>query len=271
MFPSSLNSIFEISTQIRKMQYVKLYGHGDSKSFHAVKNDYGENSVNKFECIQKRVGSRIRKLKLKQKDMGGRGKLTDSFFDKLQNYYSVASICNVNNIEKMQHAVIAAFFHCCSNKNQPMHGQCPVEPDSWCKFQRATFDGNMHIDTGKELPLEIIKIIKPHYMKLCDKHLLNKCLHGKTQNANESFNGILWKFIPKDIFVELQTHIAVIQFNKCFRGLLDVLNQAQVQVGANTEKGFDQLDEQRVSESKRHSLSEVKTSRKKIGHERKEN
>ncbi|GFY78909.1 uncharacterized protein TNIN_436841 [Trichonephila inaurata madagascariensis] len=43
----------------------------------------------------------------------------------------------------------------------------------------------------------------------------------------------------------------------------DVLNQAQVQVGANTERNFAQLDEERVSESKRHSLSEVKTSRKK--------
>ncbi|GFU59635.1 uncharacterized protein TNCV_3186061 [Trichonephila clavipes] len=134
----------------------------------------------------------------------------------------------------------------------------------------------MHIDTGKGLPQEIIKIIKPHYMKLCDKHLLNKCLQRKTQNANESFNGILWKFIPKDIFVELQTlrlgaHMAVIQFNKGFQGFLDVLNQAQVQVGANTERGFAQLDEERVSESKRHSLSEVKTSRKQKGNERKEN
>ncbi|GFU86786.1 uncharacterized protein TNCV_477731 [Trichonephila clavipes] len=98
-------------------------------------------------------------------------------------------------------------------------------------------------------------------MKLCDKDLLNKCLHGKTQNANESFNGILWKFIPKDIFVELQTlklgaHMAVIQFNKGFRGLLDVLNQAQIQVGVNTVSGFAQLDEERINESTRHSLSE---------------
>ncbi|GFS72583.1 uncharacterized protein TNCV_4135861 [Trichonephila clavipes] len=149
-----------------------------------------------------------------------------------------------------------------------MHGQCPIGPDTWCKFQRATFEGKMHIDTGKGLPQKIIKIIKPHYMKLCDKDLLNKCLHGKTQNANESFNGILWKFIPKYIFVELQTlklgaHMAVIQFNKGFRGLLDVLNQAQIQVGVNTVSGFAQLDEERINESKRHSLSEVKTSRKK--------
>ncbi|GFY06588.1 uncharacterized protein TNCV_3524441 [Trichonephila clavipes] len=131
----------------------------------------------------------------------------------------------------------------------------------------------MHIDTGKGLPQEIVKIIKTHYMKLCDKHLLNKYLHGKTQNANESFNSIMWKFIPKDIFetLRLGAHMAVIQFNKGFRGLLDVLNQAQVQVGANTERGFATLDEECVSESKSHSLSEVKTSIKKLGHEIKEN
>jgi hypothetical protein len=42
-------------------------------------------------------------------------------------------------------------------------------------------------------------------MKLCEQKLLSKCLHGKTQNANESFNGVLWKCIPKDVSVELQT------------------------------------------------------------------
>ncbi|GFY02785.1 uncharacterized protein TNCV_3506651 [Trichonephila clavipes] len=98
--------------------------------------------------------------------------------------------------------------------------------------------------------------------------LRNTGLYGKTQNENENFNGILWKFISKDIFVELQTmrlgaHMAVIQFNKGLRGMLDVLDHAQIQVSANTEKGSAQLDEERVSESKRHSLSEVKTSRKK--------
>ncbi|GFX42863.1 hypothetical protein TNCV_5072271 [Trichonephila clavipes] len=48
-----------------------------------------------------------------------------------------------------------------------------------------------------------------------------------------------------------------------------MLNQAQVQVGANTERGFAQLDEERVSESKRHSLSEVKTFKKKNNKSRK--
>ncbi|GFY36406.1 uncharacterized protein TNCV_3451091 [Trichonephila clavipes] len=149
MKPVGVYIIFERSAQMRKLQHVQYYGDGDSKGFDAVKNVYGENSVTKFECIdhiQKRVGSRLRKLKLKQKGLGGHGKLTDSFIDKLQNYYGIAIRSNVNNTEKLQSA---EFFHCCSNKNQPMHGQCPVGPDSWCKFQRATFHGKMYVDTRK--------------------------------------------------------------------------------------------------------------------------
>ncbi|GFX43942.1 uncharacterized protein TNCV_4112211 [Trichonephila clavipes] len=108
MEPVGLYRISEKCAQMKKMQF---YGEGDSKSFDAVKNVYGENIVNKFECIahiQKRVDSRLRKLK--QKGLGGRGKLTDSFIDKLPNYYGIAIISNISNIEKMQSAVIATFF-----------------------------------------------------------------------------------------------------------------------------------------------------------------
>ena len=28
-------------------------------------------------------------------------------------------------------------------------------------------------------------------------------MHGKTQNANESFNGTIWEYIPKNTFVTL--------------------------------------------------------------------
>ena len=34
---------------------------------------------------------------------------------------------------------------------------------------------------------------------------LEKCLLGKTQNANESFNSTIWERIPKNIFVTLPT------------------------------------------------------------------
>ena len=33
--------------------------------------------------------------------------------------------------------------------------------------------------------------------------ILSHCLHGKTQNQNESFNGIIWKRVPKQCFIKL--------------------------------------------------------------------
>ncbi|GFW33019.1 uncharacterized protein TNCV_1939431 [Trichonephila clavipes] len=125
------------------------------KGYASVKDIYGKNTVAKYERIghtQKRVGTKLRKLKSKRKDLGGRGKLTDAFIDKLQNYYSIAIRDNVNNLQGMQRAVIAAFFHCCSNAKQQIHGQCPVGPDSWCKCQEAVSKDKIYIDKSKGLP-----------------------------------------------------------------------------------------------------------------------
>ncbi|GFW14713.1 uncharacterized protein TNCV_1561761 [Trichonephila clavipes] len=94
--------IFERSLIKRDLQYTEYYGDGDSKGFLQVKDIYGENSVTKLECIghiQKRVGSRLRKLKEHQRTWW-EGKLTDKFIDKLQNYYGIAIRSNVGCLEK---------------------------------------------------------------------------------------------------------------------------------------------------------------------------
>ncbi|GFW49147.1 uncharacterized protein TNCV_3924541 [Trichonephila clavipes] len=85
--------IFERSENHRKLQYSDKYGDGDSKAYESVKNMYAPHAVNKLECIgpvQKRVGSHLRKLKISLIGLGGKGKLTDNFIDKLQNYYGIA-------------------------------------------------------------------------------------------------------------------------------------------------------------------------------------
>ncbi|GBL76258.1 hypothetical protein AVEN_274108-1 [Araneus ventricosus] len=68
--------IFERSEMTRNLQYTQYYGDGDSKAYDAVKYIYGGNTVNKLECnghVQKRVGSRLRKLKISRKDWEERG------------------------------------------------------------------------------------------------------------------------------------------------------------------------------------------------------
>ncbi|GFX11666.1 uncharacterized protein TNCV_4340121 [Trichonephila clavipes] len=97
------------------LEYAHYYGDGDSKGFISVKDTYGKNSVTKYECIghvQKRVGARLRKLKSKNKNLSGKGKLTDSFIDRLQNYYGIAVRSNIGNLSGLQQNVIAALLHC---------------------------------------------------------------------------------------------------------------------------------------------------------------
>ncbi|GFW87673.1 uncharacterized protein TNCV_4486381 [Trichonephila clavipes] len=263
--------IFERSLIKRDLQYTEYYGDCDSKGFLQVKDIYGENSVTKLECIghiQKRVGSRLRKLKKNTKVLGGKGKLTDKFIDKLQNYYGIAIRRNIGCLKKMQSAVIAAFFHCCSSNQNPMHGQCPSEKDSWCKYKQALSDGKVYVEKTAGLSNYVIKVIKPTYLALCDKELLKKCLHGKTQNNNESFNNVLWSVLPKEIFVHKKTfflgsYMAVLLYNSGYLGLLPVFNYLGIGIDPTTLKNYMGIDKEIIQKSKRQSLPSTKLSRKK--------
>ena len=66
--------------------------------------------------------------------------------------------------------------------------------------------------------LKVFEVIKPIYVRLTEKSLLQKCLVGATQNAHESFHGIVWQHCPKEWYigkevVDFFTNIAVILFN----------------------------------------------------------
>lgn len=264
--------IFERSKSSRQLLYSEYYGDGDSKGYDAVKDIYGQDSVIKLECIghvQKRVGTRLRKLKSSNKGLGGKGKLTDAFINKLQNYYGIAIRSNTGSLQKMQSAIIAAFAHVCSSAKRPMHRQCPKGKDSWCKYQQAISCGKKHKDSGPGLPQNIMNTILPTYTELSDQGLLKKCLHGRTQNANESYNNVLWTIIPKNTFVELETlrlgaSIAVILFNDGLFGLIEVFDVLGIVPGTYTLKHFLSLDNERILTSKRQSLELTKIARKKL-------
>ena len=96
--------IFQRSVTMRGLKYKKMLGDGDSSTYSAIveKKTYGEDCIpNKLECIShvpKRVGSRLHKIKSSNKGLklddgkglGGKGRLTDSKIDVLQNYYGLA-------------------------------------------------------------------------------------------------------------------------------------------------------------------------------------
>ncbi|GFX02252.1 uncharacterized protein TNCV_138281 [Trichonephila clavipes] len=60
--------------------------------------------------------------------------------------------------------------------------------------------------------------MRPIFRDLSHPDLLKKCLHGKTQNPNESFHNVVWSRVPKATFVQIETlslgvYDAVCSFN----------------------------------------------------------
>lgn len=242
-----------------------------TQSYATVKDMYGENSVQKLECIghvQKRVGCRLRKLKKTVRGLGGKGKLTDALIDRLQNYYGIAIRANVGKLSEMKQATLASLFHCSSTDAQPRHGLCPVGPNSWCGYKKVESLGQGKYVHKGGLPNDVLSRVKAVYSDLCSDELLSKCLHGKTQNANECFNGLIWQRAPKEVYVSLPTirfalHDAVAHFNNGSISTLDILRQAGIEPGYYTTRACNARDHQRMQKALRKSTDETKWARKK--------
>ena len=75
--------VFERSIENYNLRYVEFLD-GDSKSCSNVKETYPGIEVKKLDGVghyQKRLGTRLRNLKKKEKGLGGKGKLTDVIND----------------------------------------------------------------------------------------------------------------------------------------------------------------------------------------------
>ena len=92
----------------------------------------------------------------------------------------------------MKAGPLATLFHVASSKKNNWHyTHCPTGRDSWCKYNVDREVGTTLYKPGPGIPLEIVYKIRPITEELSKESQLEKCLHGKTQNANESFNGMM--------------------------------------------------------------------------------
>ena len=185
MEPEGADRIFRTSVEKHNLRYTEFYGNGDSKSFTRVKGVYVDDGIemeNK-ECIghvQKRVGTALHKLKQENPGLGGKGKLTDSQIDKLQNYYGIAIRSNVGNLAGMKKAIHTSLMYCASTEQRPLHDHCPTGSASWCRYQQDKANQTKLYKHGPGLPLEAITKLKLEYVRLSNDILLEKCLYGKT-------------------------------------------------------------------------------------------
>lgn len=273
-------SIFKRSVEKYNLRYVKYLGDGDSKGYQDVQESepYGSNvKISKLECVghvQKRMGSRLRtKVKAMKgkklsdgKIISGKGRLTKKTIDSLQNYFGLAIRRNRGNLKAMRKDVWATFFHRLSTDEKPNHHMCPKGVDSWCKFERAKVTKESYTHKNS-LPEAVMNEIKPIFQDLSKEELLEKCLHGQTQNVNECFNGVVWSRLPKTVFIGLETfklgvYDSVITFNEGNLGRIKVLQHITgADAGVNSIIGYRQMDKQRVKKADRAQKENQKQKR----------
>ena len=104
------------------------------------------------------------------------------------------------------------------------------------------------------MPISIVYKIRPTYDSLAKESELEKCLHGKTQNCNESFNNLIWKRIPKAEYVSLDCLKfglcdAVGHFNIGMKSSVLVYEKLNMVPGTYLLKGCRTLNVKRVRRS----------------------
>lgn len=75
----------------------------------------------------------------------------------------------------MQKAVWATYFYMASIDTNPSHELCPKDADTWCKFKKAHFRGELYVEK-EHLPPFVFEAVKPIRHQLANLELLSKCL-----------------------------------------------------------------------------------------------
>lgn len=227
--------IFSRSIEKHKLKYATFVGDGDSDTFKVVKEGvekiYGSRyQVAKEECIghiQKRMGNALRRYVKEMKGnkmndnktVGGKGRLTKLKIDQIQRYYGQAIRKHVGNLEEMQKAIWAIFFHTVTSPGtvsmKIQHQYCPKGNESWCKFNNNLETGKKTYDESGRLPPAFYEPLKPIFKRLSTKELLQKCQKGLTQNANESLNNLIWQRCPKTMFFGKERVVSAVSEAVC--------------------------------------------------------
>ena len=93
-----------------------------------------------------------------------------------------------------------------------------------------------HTRKRREYQKQLKALLRPIFDNFAEDELLAKCLHGKTQNNNEALNSLVWKRVPKGVFVgryivEIGVSSAVIHFNDGVTGMKQVFSSLELTPG----------------------------------------
>ncbi|XP_028046899.2 uncharacterized protein LOC114254550 [Monomorium pharaonis] len=260
----AIKEMFLASEEKYGVRYLNYIGDGDSKTFKAILdlNPYGDEfPVVKSECvnhIEKRLGTRLRNVK-KEKKFDDKGKLTDGLIKKITKYYGLAIMRNIDSVKAMQNDIMATYLHMISTDENPRHENCPEGEDSWCKYRRAQSLGEEYKHPAP-LHKDVAEAILPIFQDLSREDLLERCLGGHTQNANESFNATVWRLAPRHLnsgrkIIEIASYIAAGIFNEGFLSVLRIMECMGLVIGSVCRNFSSQMDENRTNAQRRRSRS----------------
>ena len=105
--------------------------------------------------------------------------------------------------------------------------------------------------------------LKPIYARLGSRELLEKCVCGYTQNANESLHSTVWKFCPKELFLgksnaEIACALAVCNFNDGASSLVSVTESLNLKSTSLCTHFLNSKDVKRVQKSKYKNTERAK-------------
>ena len=165
----------------------------------------------------------------------------------------------------MQSAVRATLFHVASSKENNWH--YPEGSDSWFKYNQDIANKAHTYKLGPGLPLPVVMKLKPIFEELSNEKLLQKCVHGLTQNQNESFNATIWERIPKTRFVshtqlEFAVNDAVANFNIGRESCVVIFEKLRMLPGRYTLKGSQHINKRRLFNSLYKNIENSKKRRK---------
>ncbi|GFV34470.1 uncharacterized protein TNCV_1414001 [Trichonephila clavipes] len=136
------------------------------------------------------MGTRLRRLKTKMrgqklsdgKPLCGRNRLTEAEIDRLQAYYGLAIRRNLSSVKDMQQAIWAIFLHKLSTDENLSMDFVPLIQIRGANLKKQNCLWRLIIT--KIVYLWMLWRPCDVFRDLLDK----KCLHGGTQNPNESVN-----------------------------------------------------------------------------------
>jgi hypothetical protein len=287
--PAGMTEIFRRSEKERGvinptekgLRYVNYLGDGDSKSYKIVRDldppVYTEEDgtpvpINKLECcghVQKRMGKRLttkigdckghtftREDGTQVRGIGGKNGLTIAAVKSIQGHFGAAIRNNKGNLEQMSADIWQIYYH-----RSGSHDNCGL----WCPAK----NGDIPRADKHKLPKYVLEQIKPVFEALTKTELLEKCLHGGDQNANECFHAFIWERLLKSTFaglkrLQLAVAEAVMVFNDGELTRCELQECLGYNPGYYNLKHCHELNERRKTQSRNQGTLEAKETRKRM-------